>query len=152
MEGKYTLETFAQKNNLTKQSALNHLSKLKKKGFVTVSGGGRQKRIYKISKTSQRPTNGFYDLVNKYSPEKLVPKFKHHIRGRYTVEMAIIDGVLIGDVRTLSATEHLFRHVNNWKRLFTLARKHKVVGKVHQLYQQARKHTKTKTMPLRYRN
>ena len=67
------------------------------------------------------------------------------------VEQAIIDGIKIGDIRTLAATEHLFRHINNWKKLFDLAKKHKVVGKVYQLYTSARKHTKTKTMPKRYR-
>ena len=151
MEGKYTLETFAEELNLSRQSALNRLSRLKKQGYAQVSGGGKQKRIYTISKVPQLPTNGFYDLVNKYSPEKLVPKFKHRVIGKYTVEQAIIDGIKIGDVRTLAATEHLFRHINSWKQLFYLAKKHKVAEKIHQLYKQARAHTKTKTMPKRYR-
>ncbi len=151
MERKYTLDTFVQKMKLTSQSALNSLSKLKRQGYVTVSGGGRQKRIYTLSSIPQVPTNGFYDLVNKYSPEKLVPKFKHHVVGRYTVEQAIIDGIEIGDVRTLSAAEHLFRHVHDWKKLFDLAKKHQVANKLRQLYSQARKHTKVKTMPKRYR-
>ena len=151
MEGKYTVELFAKELNLNRQSALNRLSKLKKQGYVQVSGGGKQKRIYTISKVPQLPTNGFYDLVNKYAPEKLVPRFKHRVIGKYTVEQAIIDGIQIGDVRTLAATEHLFRHIGSWRQLFYLAKKHKVVETVHQLYKQARAHTKTKTMPKRYR-
>ena len=43
--GKYTLETFAKENNLSKQSAINKLSKLKQLGYAEVSGGGKQKRI-----------------------------------------------------------------------------------------------------------
>jgi len=150
MEGKYTLELFAEKKGLTKNSALNLLSKLKKQGYITVSGGGKQKRIYTIYKTPQEQANGFYTIVNKYSPEKLVPKFKHIVKGKYTVERAIIDGIKIGDVRTLTATEHLFRHLKNWKLLFDLAKKNKVIGKLHLLYKSARKNTKTKTMPKRY--
>ena len=150
MQGKYTLETFAKEKNLSKQSALNLLSKLKKQGYVTVSGGGRQKRIYTITEVIQSPTNGFYDLVNKYSPEKLLPKFKHHVFGKYTVERAIIDGIKIGDVRTLNATKHLFRHINNWTNLFQLAKKKKVETKLKKLYEEAKKEMKVKSIPKRY--
>jgi len=41
--GKYTAELFAEKHNLTKDSAINKLSKLKKQGYAKVSGGGKQK-------------------------------------------------------------------------------------------------------------
>ena len=150
MEGKYTLETFAKKKSLTKHSALNLLSKLKKEGYLTVSGGGRQKRIYTITETIQSPTNGFYDLVNRYSPDKLVPKFKHHVFGRYTIERAIIDGIKIGDIRTLNATKHLFRHVNNWTNLLELAKKKRVETKLKKLYEEAREEMRVKSIPKRY--
>jgi len=148
--GKYTVERFAEKEGITRQSALNKLSRLKQKGYVTVSGGGSQKRIYTIHTTPQTPANGFYTIVNQYSPEKLVPTFKHSVKGTYTVEHAIIDGIKIGDVRTLHATHHLFRHVTNWKRLFDLARKEGLTRDVRELYEQARMRTKVKRMPKRY--
>ena len=149
-EGKYTVETFAKEQKIQRQSALNLLSKLKRQHLVQVSGGGKQKRIYTITKTQQTPENGFYTIVNKYSPEKLVPQFKHHVIGTYTIEHAIIDGLKIGDVRTLDATMHLFRHVTNWKRLFDLAKKHNITQQLDALYAKARVTTKCKTMPLRY--
>jgi hypothetical protein len=148
--GKYTVETFAKQAGITKQSALNKLSKLKREGYVTVSGGGAQKRIYTLHKTRQEEQNGFYTLINKYAPEKLVPKFKHAVVGKYSVEHAIIDGLKIGDVRTLQATQHLFRHVTNWKRLFDLAKKQGVANDVLELYKKARQNTKVKRMPKRY--
>lgn len=150
LEGKYTVETFARKYGLARQSALNLLSRLKKKGLVTTSGGGPQKRIYTISRRPQLPDNGFYALVNKYSPEKLVPAFKHRVVGRYTVERAIIDGVLIGDERTLSATMHLFRHVRDWKSLLDLAKRRNVVAHVRRLYLRARTSVRCRAMPARY--
>lgn len=149
-EGKYTVETFAKKQGLQRQSAINLLSKLKAKGLVQTSGGGRQKRIYAISKKHQVKTNGFYDVVNKYSPEKLIPAFEHNVFGRYTIEHAIIDGIQIGDLRTLEATKYLFNQVNNWKRLFDLAKKKGVVNEVYELYTKAKKTIKCKTMPKRY--
>ncbi|MGM5484343.1 MAG: hypothetical protein ACQEP1_00520 [Nanobdellota archaeon] len=149
-EGKYTVETFAEENGLSRQAALNKLSRLRKEGHVKTSGGGSQKRIYTISKRKLKRTNGFYDIINRYSPIKLVPKFEHEVKGRYTIEHAIIDGISIGDSRTLEATKHLFRHVKNWKRLFDLAKKHNKVKKVKELYWKARKTTKCRRIPARY--
>ena len=149
-EGKYTVESFARQQGLQRQSAINLLSKLRKQGLVTTSGGGSQKRIYTITKKPQEETNGFYALVNAYSPEKLVPKFKHRVVGKYDAERAIIDGILIGDARTLEATAYLFKRVKNWKRLFDLAKEKGVVEDVHRLYERARQTVKCKTMPKRY--
>lgn len=153
-EGKYTVETFAKKQDLNRQSALNLLSKLKKQGFVQVSGGGNQKRIYTISKTPKKKSNGFFSLLNKYSPEKISPSFEHYIYGKYSSERAIIDGILFQlnqkDLRTREAMFYLFKHIKNWKLLFELAKKEGVVDEVHKLYEDARKKTRCKTMPKRY--
>lgn len=149
-EGKYTVETFAEENGLGRQSALNKLSRLKKLGFVEVSGGSKQKRIYTVRKLPKKPTNGFYDTVNKYSPEKLQPRFEHYVNGRYTVEDALIDGLKINDARTLEATAYLFGHVTDWKGLFNLARKASLESKLIALYKEARKNIKVRRMPKRY--
>jgi len=151
-EGKYTIETFAREKNIKKQSALNLISKLRKKGHIQASGGGKQKRIYTITKLPQKKTNGFYDLVNKYSPEKLNPSFAHYVTGRYTPEMAIIDGLQIGGIRTIDATMHLFRHINNWKLLLNLAKKKGITKELYSLYNRARKKIKCKRIPRRYEN
>lgn len=148
--GTHTIESVAKELGIKKTSAINVISKLKKEGKVSVSGGGRQKRIYKISATPQIKTNGFYDLVNKYSKEKLVPSFKHVVHGKYTVEQAIIDGIKIGDARTMEATTYLFKRITNWKRLFNLAKKNKIEAQLYDLYSKARKTIKCRTMPRRY--
>jgi hypothetical protein len=150
-EGKYTVETFAQKNNLTRQSAINKLSKLKKAGLVSVSGGGKQKRIYTLHTKPQKEQNGFYKIVNKYSPDKLNPSFEHYVYGKYTVENAIIDGLLIKDIRTKQAISHLFRHIKDWTKLFRLAKQKGLIMQLHEQYNYARKITKCKTMPKRYK-
>jgi hypothetical protein len=149
-EGKYTVERFAEENHLTRQSALNLLSKLKKQGIVTISGGGKQKRIYTVHHLPKKKTNGFYDIINKYSPEKLQPRFEHYVNGIYTIEHAIIDGIRIGDTRTLEATKYLFKHVTNWKRLFELAKKEKLEENIVTLYHRARQTTKCKRILERY--
>ena len=148
--GKYTIETFAKEQRLTRQSALNLISKLKKKGLITTSGGGKQKRIYTVYNKLHRPTNGFYDIVNKYASNKLVPKYEHYTYGKYTVEHAIIFGLLQGEVRALEATTYLFNHVTNWKRLFDLAKKNDLEKEVFKLYMKARNTVRCKKMPRRY--
>lgn len=149
-EGRYTVERLAEELGIKRQSALNLLSKLKRQGLASSSGGGRQKRIYTIRKLPARDTNGFYDIVNRYSPEKLRPRFEHYVSGKYAVENAIIDGIKIGDSRTIEATTHLFRHVRDWKKLFGLAEKNGLKKRVIELYERARKSTKCKRMPARY--
>ncbi len=149
-EGKYTIETFARKQGIQRQSAINLMSKLKEKGLTKTTGGGKQKRIYTLSNKPFVKTNGFYDVVNKYSEEKLVPKFDHKVFGNYTIEHAIIDGIQINDVRTQQATMSLFNHVKNWKRLLDLAKEKRIEKKVIQLYKKARKRMKCRKMPARY--
>jgi len=150
LEGKHTIDTIAKTKNITRQSAINLISKLKKQKLVNAIGGGRQKRIYTIYKTPTEEPNGFYTIVNKYAPDKLVPRYKHYVHGTYTIENAIIDGLVIGDTRTLQATMHLFRHVTNWKLLFKKAREHNKEKELTDLYQKARKIMRVRRMPKRY--
>lgn len=150
---KYTLEKFAEENNLTKQSALNKLTKLKKEGFVKVSGGGAQKRIYTVSNKRLRKPNGFFSVLNKHSPEKINPYFEHYVFGHYTLERAIIDGLkLKQNIRLRKAMYYLFNHVKNWKKLFKLAKRNDLVSEVLKLYYEARKNVKVKRIPKRYEN
>jgi CRISPR/Cas system CSM-associated protein Csm2 small subunit len=146
----HTIESFAQQHNLSRQAALNLLSKLRKENKVTTSGGGSQKRMYTVTKLPQIKTNGFYDIINKYNKEKLVPQFKHIVRGNYTIERAIIDGIAMNDTRTKEATTYLFNHITNWKNLMHLAKKHGCEEEIHNLYNKARSQIKCKTMPKRY--
>ena len=148
---KHTLETFASERNITKQSALNKISKLKKEGKVNVSGGGAQKRIYTVSNKPIVEGNGFYFIVNKYSPDKLNPKFTHVVNGNYSVERAIVDGLIINEFRELQAVKCLFNHVKNWTVLFRLAKKKNVEKELLDLYEVARKEVKVRAMPERYK-
>ena len=149
-EGKYTVEKFASEHNISRQSALNLLSKLKKQGNVQKTGGGKQKRIYSVYRLPKIIQNGFYYIINKYSKEKLVPQFEHYVHGDYTAEHAIIDGIEIGDSRTREATKYLFNHVTSWKRLLDIAKKHNLRKSVLGMYIDARHSIKCKKMPKRY--
>ena len=146
----HTIDTFAEKNNITRKSAINKIVQLKKKNLVKVSGGGKQKRLYKIFDKPEDETMGFYDVVNKYSPEKLHPAFRHIVTGRYTIERAIIEGLLMNEYRTKEAIKYLFWHVTDWKLLIQLAKKFSLDKELQNIYKDARKITRVRKMPKRY--
>lgn len=147
IEGKHTLETFMKQTSLTKKSALNLLSLLRKKGHVRTEGGGKQKRIYTISSRIMQREEGLFTILNKYSKIPVVPPFVHVAHGPYTVENALIDAIELHDFRILQASVYLFNHVKDWIKLHALAKKNHVEPIVGVLYDFARTTTKTRKMP-----
>ncbi len=147
IEGKHTLETFMKQTSLTKKSALNLLSLLRKKGYVRTEGGGKQKRIYTISSRIIQQGEGLFTILNKYSKISVVPPFVHVAHGPYTIENALIDAIELRDFRILQASMYLFNHVKDWTKLHALAKKKHVEPIIGALYDFARTATKTRRMP-----
>ena len=148
IEGLQTVETVAQALNLKRQSALNLLSKLKKQKYVTVQGGGKQVRFYRITTTKQLPRDpGMFDIINKHSPMKINPWYDHQVHGKYTVEDALLDALQTESFRVILASMHLFRHVTDWPKLY----RSKDWQKVGALYDVARLFMRVNKMPERYR-
>ena len=150
IEGKHTAETLSTLLGVQRQSAINLVSRLKSQGYITTTGGGRQKRIYTISRLVRQKPNGFFTLMNRHAQVKLSPYFEHVVHGRYTVEDALIDGLMLGDARSLEASSSLFARVKDWKRLFAKAKRKKVTVQLFSLYDFAKRHNKARKMPLRY--
>ena len=152
LAGLHTVETVAQALNIRRQSALNLLSKLKRLGYVTVSGGGRQKRLYKITTLKQRPRSpGMWDIINKYSPMKLNPWYDHQVHGSYGPEEALIDALQTQNFRVIVASMRLFNHIHDWPKLYRLAREKDCWQKVGALYDVARMFFRIRRMPKKYR-
>lgn len=153
IEGKQTVESVAEILNLKRQSAINLLSKLKKEGFVKVSGGRQQKRIYTISnrRILKKENEGMFDILNKYSKNKIIPPFIHEPHNKYCAENAIVDLAEFDDIRILANMLKLFNHVKNWNLIYSLAKKSGAERKIGALYEIAREFTKTRKMPERTR-
>ena len=114
LEGLQTVETIIDKLNLSRQSVINLMSKLKKEGYVTSSGGGKQVRIYKISARKQRKREkGMFDVINKYSPMKLMPWYDHQVHGIYCPEEALVDAIRTDSFRVILASTRLFNNITN---------------------------------------
>ena len=153
LEGLHTVETVMEELQMSRQSALNFLGRLKKAGYVTVSGSGRRKRLYKITMRRQRPrVPGMWDILNKYNPHfQLNPWYDHQVHGKYTVEDVIVDAIETRSFRIILATLRLFAHVTDWPRLYQKAREKGSWQKVGALYDVARMFLKVRRMPGKYR-
>ncbi len=140
IEGLQTIELAAEKLGIGRQSALNLMSRLKKEGYVTVSGGGRRKRLYKIRLWKQLPRErGMFDIINKHSPNfKVNEWFDHQVHGIYTEEDALIDAIKTRSFRLILAGLRLFGHIKDWRKLYRLAKKEDLVQEVGALYDVAR--------------
>lgn len=146
LEGKQTIEMIAEKLGVSRQSAVNVVSKLRKLGFVQTSGGGRQKRIYTVStKRFTKKEPGMFDLINKYSKLKIRPIYIHEAHGNYYPENALVDAIKTKDLRLILSSLYLFNHIANWHRLHKLAKGYE--NMVGALYDLTRKYIKARKMP-----
>ena len=151
LEGIHTVETVAEALRIKRQSAINLLSRLKKEDYVTVSGGGRQKRLYTVTIRKQRKrADGMFDIINRYSRIKVSPWFDHQVHGSYGPEEALIDAIETKSFRTILASLRLFSHIKEWPKLYMLAKKKGCWQKVGALYEVARTCIKAGKMPSRY--
>src|SRR3989338_7770455 len=135
LEGLQTAETAAKALGIGRQSAINLLSRLKKEGYVTTSGGGKIKRLYKVSMKKQRQRDpGMFDIINKYSPMKLAEWYDHQVHGRYGPEEALVDALQTQSFRAILASMRLFNHITDWPKLYRLANERGVWAKLRALY------------------
>jgi len=150
LEGLHTVETVAEALNIKRQSAINLLSRLKREGYVTVSG--HKKRLYKITMRKQRSRDpGMFDIINKHSPNmKLMPWYDHQVHGEYGPEEALIDALQTESFRAILASMRLFGHIKDWPKLYRLAKEKDCWQKVGALYDVARKFFRARRMPRMY--
>ena len=149
LEGLNTIELIAKKLNLKKSTAIKKIHELKKLGYVETSGGGKQPRLYRISriKTQKIGNPGLYDVINKNSPIKLVKPYEHRVVGRsISIEEAIVLAVKSENFRLILASLALFNKVKTWSKLYELAKRENVRRKTGALYELTRKIMRARKM------
>jgi len=151
MKGIYTIERIEKERNISRQSAINLISRLKKKGLVKTNGGGKQIRFYKISEKPLEKENGMYEIINKYTPIKLYPTIKHIVYGRRcNVEQTIIDCLKMKDSRHSLAAAFLMNHIKNWGKMKELVILNNVGKEFGRLYDLAKEHIKIRKINLNF--
>lgn len=153
LEGIKTIEMIMEEVGLTKQSALNLVSKLKKEQHLTYFSKKRPP-LYYITVRKQRPRKpGMFDIINKHSPHfQINPWFDHQVHGPYGPEEALIDAIQTKNIRVILASTRLFNHITDWHKLFTLSKKYNSWQKIGALYDVARLFFRVRRIPSRYRN
>jgi DNA-binding transcriptional ArsR family regulator len=136
-EGIYSIELLQELLDVSKRTAVNYISKLRKKGFVKTTRGRGKKRLYTISpiKLREGGNPGFYETLNNYSKIKIVAPCETRIHGKkISVEETIIWALQQKSYRLIIAAMSLFNHVKNWPALLMFARKENAEARVGALY------------------
>ena len=142
LEGLNTLDLVQKKLNVKRGTAIKRIHELRKLGYVETSGGGKQPRLYRISRIKMKKIGnpGLYDTINKNSPIKLSKPYEHRIvNGKLSIEEAIARAVKSGDFRLILASLPLFVKVKNWSKLYNLAKKENIRRKIGALYEVAKR-------------
>lgn len=155
LEGLHTLEGVQKKLGVQRSTAIKKLCQWRKEGYVETSGGGKQPRLYRVSciKIPKLGYPGLYDIINQHSPIKLVKPYEHRIIGRrLSIEEALVLAVNTGSFRVMLAALALFNKIQNWPRLYQLAKKKHLLRKIGALYDVARTLLRVRRMPKRTRD
>lgn len=155
LDGIYTIPTIQKKLEVSRETAINYVSLLRKKGYLATKRGARKIRLYNISpirfRTDGNP--GFYEIINKYSNVKLATSHKTVIHGeKLSIEKVIIEAIKRGRYRVIIAVMPLFNQITKWSLLLKLAKENKIQNKVGALYDLTRTVLKTKRMDKRTEN
>ncbi len=155
LEGLHTIKTIQKELKISRSTAIKIVCLLRKDGFVQTSGGGKQPRLYRISpiKTKKIGYPGIYDIINKYSPIKIAEPVEYQIIGKkLSIEETMVRAVETKKFRVILASLALFRHIENWSRLYEIAKQHNVRRKIGALYDLARSFMKVRRIDKRTEN
>ena len=152
LEGLQTLDSIINKLNISRRTAINYVSLLRKKGFLKNYAGGRKKRIYLIKSIKKKEIGypDIYEIINKYSRIGLITRtnYRRHDK-KLIIEEVIIEAIKTKEYRTILASLDLFRKIKDWSFLGKLAVNEGIGRKVGALYDVARTILKTKRIDLR---
>ncbi|MFH1972782.1 MAG: hypothetical protein ABIJ18_04875 [archaeon] len=152
LEGLQTIKSVMALLSIDKQKAIYYIYRLRKKGYVKTSKFSDNTRVYNISYSNRFKGINYYDILNKYSPVKLVKKTYITYGVSPTLEETLIFAIKTKSLRTILASLALFKHIEDWSQLYQLAKKNHIEREVGALYDLARKIMRTRRMTKRFRN
>lgn len=142
LQGLQTISSISKKLEVKRKTAVNYVYELRKGGFVKTTRGRKKIRVYEISPVRKKELGypGMYDIINRYSPIKLVKPYEHRVHGKpMSIEEAIVRAIKTGDFRTILASLALFSHVKDWSLLYECAKKEDVRRQAGAMYDLSRK-------------
>lgn len=157
LEGFQTVSTISKTLNISKRTAINYISLLRKNKYIKkTSYGSRKIRMYKINLLGERDIGnpGFYEILDNNSKVKIYSPYENdRVFGRkLSIEEVIVRAIKTKNFRIILASLGLFNKVKDWTKLTYYADKEKLGRKVGALYDVARTIMKVKKMDNRIRN
>jgi len=151
IEGVQTIDSISSLLNISKEKAIFYIYKLRKEGYVKTKRLSDGRRIYYISLDNKLGGIKYEEIINKYSPIKIViPRDYYVYRKNLSLEETLIYALKTRSFRTILATLSLFKKTNNWKLLYQLAKNNHLERQVGALYELSRKIMKTKRIDKRF--
>lgn len=156
LEGLQTVETIEKTIGIGRNTAINYIYEMRKRGFIhEESRGKNKKRLYEIRpcKKITKGYPGLYEIINLNSPVKVVRPYKTVVYEKIGIEEALVRATETKKFRVVLASLFLFSKVGNWYKLYNAAKKAGVGRKVGALYDVSRKNiNKVGKMDKRVRN
>lgn len=137
--------------NCSKEKAAYYIYRLRKKGYVKTKKDSRNKRIYSISFENKLGGKSYIDIINENSKINLTSSLDHKIYGKISLEETLIFAIKSKNLRIILASLSLFKKINNWKKLYLLAKSVNAKRKVSALYDLSKMVMKTRKMTKRFR-
>ena len=129
------------------------MSKLRKQGYVKTRRLSNKKRVYQISFSNRLKGYSYIEIINKYSPVKIMTTETYKIYGKEpTFEETLIYAIKTQSLRIILASLVLFKKIEDWGSLYQLAKKNYIERQVGALYDLTRLIMKTRRMTKRFRN
>lgn len=155
VQGYTRIEDLQKELNVNRARAIYLIHRLRKKGYVETRYLSNKKRRYYVARENLIGGIRYVDTLNTGTPTglQLVTADIHRIYGRTpSAEETFIYAIQQKRVRWILASLGLFRRIDNWARLYQLAKKHGLVRAIAALYDVARISVpKVRRMPQRFK-
>jgi len=139
LEGMQTVETLENKMKVKRARAIYLMYRLRQLGYVKTKYSQDKKRVYYISSKNALGGESYIEIINKYSPIKIMEASTYKVYGRsITIEETIVYAIKQKSVRYIVGCLSLFRKIKNWSALYRLAKKEDCIREVASLYDIAR--------------
>lgn len=135
LRGLNTIKMIERTLNVGRTRAIYVIYRLRQKGFVETKYQSDGTRVYHISPQNVLGGTSYIDILNKYSPLKLLATEVYKIYGREpSIEETLVYAIDHRSVRYIIASLILFRKVKNWSELYKRAKKKNLVRELAALY------------------
>jgi len=153
LEGIQTIESVMDILKVNKQMAIYYIHRLRKEGYVKTKKQSNNIRVYSISLNNKLRGKSYYEIINLYSPIKISTPIIYNIYGKeISLEETLIYAIKTKSLRTILASLALFKKINDWKKLYHLAKENNVERQVGALYDLSHKIIKVRRMNNKFRN